>query len=57
MLPKKAIVAIIVASLLYFGYESLSDPQTKKTPNVLLGFALVSAVSTIKSLKELVQVA
>ena len=55
MLPKKAIIAIIIVSLLLIGYEGLSGgEQAKKAPNLLLGFALVGAFNAIQSVKEMV---
>ena len=56
MLPKKAIIAVVVASLLLLGYEGLSGKEMKEAPNLLLGFALVGAISAVQSLKDFKQV-
>ena len=55
MLPKKAIIAVIVASLLLYGYSGLSGNETKGAPNLLLGFAVVGAANAVRELKELMQ--
>lgn len=52
MLPKKVIVAAVIASLLLFGYEGLSEQRTEKAPNLLLGFAIVGAYNAYRSLKD-----
>ena len=53
MLPRKAIIAVIVGSLLLLGYEGLSEEKMSAVPNLLLGFALVGAIHAIGSLKEI----
>lgn len=53
MLPRKVIVAVIIASLLFLGYEGLSGSKMKKPPNLLLGFAVVGAAHAVQSAKEL----
>ena len=55
MLPKKAIVAVIIASLLILGYEGLNEKQASELPNLLLGFGLVGAINAVWSLKEIVR--
>ena len=56
MLPRKVVIAVVVASLLLVGTEGLSGGRTKGAPNLLLGFALVGAINAVRSLKEMVQV-
>ncbi len=55
MLPRKAIIAIVVGSLLLVVLKGLNEEQTENPPNLLLGFALVGAVNAFKTLKELTQ--
>ena len=55
MLPRKAIIAAVVLSLLLFGHEGLSGERSKGVPNLLLGFAAVGALSAARSLKEIFQ--
>lgn len=57
MLPKKAIIAIVVASLLLLGYEGLSreHAEAEKAPNLLLGFAVVGAIHALQTAKEFTQ--
>ena len=55
MLPRKAIIAVIVASLLLFGYEGLSGKANEKGTNLLLGFSVVGAINAVRTLKELTQ--
>ena len=54
MLPKKAIIAVIVASLLLYGSKALGGDQAK-TPNLLLGFTVVGALNAVREFKELLQ--
>ena len=57
MLPRKAIIAVVVASLLLLGYEGLNSQQTtEKAPNLLLGFAIVGAINAVKTLQEYTRV-
>ena len=57
MLPKKVVIAVVIASLLLLGYEGLDDKQImKQVPNLLLGFALVGAFSAAQSLKDLTRI-
>ena len=56
MLPKKAVIAILVGSLLYFGYEGMKGRKMTQSPNLLLGTAIVGAYSFVQSIKELTQV-
>ena len=53
MLPRKVIVAVVIASLLLFGYGSMNEKQGVKPPNLLLGFAAVGAINALRELKEL----
>lgn len=57
MLPKKVVAAIIIASILVLGFRSLSDEQTKRVPNLLLGFATVGLFKGVQSAQEVKQVA
>jgi hypothetical protein len=58
MLPKKAIYVIIFLSLLIYGgyvFGSEAEASTKKSsrePNLLLGFGLVGALSTVQAIKD-----
>ena len=56
MLPKKAIIAVIIASILLIGYEGLDEKQLKDVPNLLLGFALVGVIGAISSAKDFKQI-
>ena len=55
MLPKKIIIAIIIASLALIGREGLNVSQAEKAPNLLLGFGVVGAMSAYQALKEIAQ--
>ena len=57
MLPRKAIIAIVIASLLLLGYEGLSDKEMNAAPNLLVGFTLVGAFNALRSLKDFKQIA